>query len=236
MGSQRLQMLGSLLDRGRIATPRPGKRCIEMVLGMLELGGCRPKQGLNLRCGRRRRGTVSGVDATLQLADPIPARAYGQLRIALQPSREAVLVEIRVVEAVEVRRQSPQRPDEPELPGDAVAGETETHFAREFEPILRLPLDLAERISGGEAVRDQVDAGIRRVREVTGILRCLERAAQEGATDLQLLRPMGHVDCEDQVHAGAETVEPVLFDQIEAELSEAEPCLVIAEIGPENAA
>src|SRR6266446_5367076 len=46
MGSQRFQMLGSLLDRTGIATRRTGKRCVEMVLGMLELGGCRPKQRL----------------------------------------------------------------------------------------------------------------------------------------------------------------------------------------------
>ena len=54
---------------------------------------------------------------------------------------EAALVELRVIEGIEVRRQSPEHPDEPELPGDAVAGETEPHFAREFEPVLRLPLD-----------------------------------------------------------------------------------------------
>ena len=172
----------------------------------------------------------------MQLANPIPTSAYRQLGVALQPPGEAVLVEICVVEGIEVRRQSPHRPDELKLPGDAVAGETEAHFTREFESVLRLPLDLAERISGGETVRDQVDACIRRVREVAGILRCLEGAPQEGATDPQVLRPVGHVDGKDQVHAGAETVEPMLFHQVEPEPAEAKPGLVVPEVRPQHAA
>ena len=236
MSGQRFQVLGPLLGGGLIATRRPRERRVEMVLGMLELSGRGPEQRLDLRRSHDPRRRIAGVDASLQLANPIPTSAYRQLGIALQPPREDVLVEIRVVEGIEVRRQSPHRPDELKLPGDAVAGETEAHFTREFEPLLCLPLDLAERISGGETVRDQVDACIRRVREVAGILRCLEGAPQEGATDPQVLGPVGHVDGKDQVHAGAETVEPMLFHQVEPEPAEAKPGLVVPEVRPQHAA
>src|SRR5207237_8974063 len=101
---------------------------VEMVLGMLELSGREPEQRLDLRRSHDPRRRIAGVDASLQLANPIPASAYRQLGIALQPPREAVLVEIRVVEGIEVRRQSPHRPDELKLPGAAVERDAGVHF------------------------------------------------------------------------------------------------------------
>src|SRR6266850_1759009 len=130
---------------------------------------------------------------------------------------EAALVEIRVVEATKFRRQPTEHPDEPELPGDAIASETEPHLSREFEAVLGLSLDFTERISGSETVRDQVDAAVGCIRKVTGILGRVEGPPQEGATRRQGLRPVSDVHGEDQVDAGAEAVEPMLLDQLQAE-------------------
>src|SRR3954447_1457210 len=149
---------------------------------------------------------------------------------------EAALVELRVIERGEVRRQSPEHPDQSELPGDAVAGETKSHFPREFEPMLGLSLDVTERISGRDTVCDRVDAAIGRIRKVTGILRHLEGAPEEGARRPQGLSPVGDMDGEDQVDTSPETAEPMLLDQIQGEPAEAEPCLVFSEVRPQDAA
>ena len=122
-------MLGPLLGRGRIAARRPGKCPIEMVFGQLELGRHRPKQRRRFRCGRDGRCVVAGIDAGLQLADPIPRRGDGQPGIALQMLLEAALVELRIIEGAKVRRQPAQRPDEPELRGDEVADETKPRLS-----------------------------------------------------------------------------------------------------------
>ena len=99
---------------------------------------------------------VAGKEAGLQLADPVPALRRRQARVALQTLLEPALVELRVVEGAEVRRQSTKRPDQPELRGDDVDDETEPRLLRKFEPILGFALHLDERISRREKVRVQV--------------------------------------------------------------------------------
>src|SRR5260370_35469402 len=163
-------MLGSLLGRGDIAIRRSRKRSIEMVLSNLELRRRRPKPRCRLRCSRNRRRKVAGVDARLQLANPIPRGGKGQLGLALQTLLEAALVELRAIEGCKGRPQSTEHADEPELPRHTVADESERHLPYEFESILGLPLDFAERISGGEKIGDQVDAAIGYIRRVTGHL------------------------------------------------------------------
>ena len=92
---------------------------------------------------------------------------------------EARLVELRIVEGVKVRRQSTEHPDKPELPGDAIASETEPHFLREFESVFGLSFDFVERIAGCETICCQIDAAIGGIGKVAGILRRLEGAPQE---------------------------------------------------------
>ena len=77
---------------------------------------------------RRRRdggGVVAGEDAGLQLADPVQAGGDRQARLPSRCSLELLLVEPRVVEAAECRRQAAERPDELELCGDEADDETE---------------------------------------------------------------------------------------------------------------
>src|ERR1700722_4856651 len=146
-----------LFDRGHIATPRLRKRRVEMVLGQLELRRRRPKKRCSFRCSCNSRRVVAGINARLQLANPIPGRRKRQLGIAVEALLEAAaLIELCVTEGGKGRRQSPQHADKPELPGHTVADETERHLPYELESILGLLLGFNERISRGEKIRDQV--------------------------------------------------------------------------------
>src|SRR6202140_470126 len=149
---------------------------------------------------------------------------------------EAALVELRIIEGVEVRCKSTERPDESVLRGNEVADETEPHLPHEFECFLDLVRDFTERISGGEKIGIQVGAAIRCISKVSGVLRRVESAPQENPTGRQVLRPVRDVDGEDQVDAGAKAVKPALFDQIHAKPAEAEPCLVVSKVRTEDAA
>src|ERR1700730_7028830 len=158
-------MLGPFLGRGHSAMRRSRKRRIEMVLSNLELRRRRPKHRCSFRCSRNSRRVVAGVNARLQLANPIPRRGKGQLGFALEALLEAALVELRAIEGCKDRPQSTEHTDQPELPNHAVADESERHLPYEFESILGLPLGFTERISGGEKNGDQIDAAIGYIRK-----------------------------------------------------------------------
>src|SRR5258705_1991093 len=194
-------MLRPLLGRGHIATRRSRKRSVEMVLSQLELCRRRPKHRCSFRCSRNSRRVVASVNAGLQLANPIIGRGNGQLGFALQALLQAALVELRVIEGG-----STEHADEPELPGHAVADESERHLPYEFESILGLPLSFTEWISGGERIREQVDAALGYIRKITGLLRRLESPPQKAATYRQVLRPVDDVDGKNEVDTRSELV------------------------------
>src|SRR6202171_2567637 len=229
-------MLRPLLGRGRIETRRPTKCPVEMVFRQLYLCRHGPKQRRGFRCSRDSGCAVAGVNARLQLANPIAGRGDSQTGIIIQMLLEAALVELRIIEGVEVRCKSTERPDESVLRGNEVADETEPHLPHEFERVLDLVLDFTERISGGEKIRIQVGAAIGCISKVSGVLRRVESAPQKNAAGRQVLRPVRDVDGEDQVDAGTKAVKPALFDQIQAKPAEAEPCLVVSKVGTEDAA
>src|ERR1700694_5996394 len=174
-------MLRPLSGRGRIATRRPTKCPVEMVLRELYLCRHGPKQRCGFRCSRDRICAVAGVNARLQLENPIAGRGDSQTGIIFQMLLEAALVELRIIEGVEVRCKSTERPDESVLRGNEVADETEPHLRHEFERVLDLVLDFTERISGGEKIRIQIGAAIGRVSKVSGLLRRVESAPQKNA-------------------------------------------------------
>src|ERR1700682_3936202 len=117
-------MLGPLLGRGNVAIRRSRKRRVEMVLSQLELRRRRPKHRCSFRCSPHSRRVVAGVNARLQLANPIPRRGKGQLGLALQTLLEAALVELRAIEGCKGLLLSTEHADEPELPHHAVADES----------------------------------------------------------------------------------------------------------------
>src|SRR3984885_13481236 len=133
-----------------------------MVLGQLELRRRRPKKRCRFRCSCNSRRVVAGVNARLQLANPIPGRGKRQLGIALEALLEATLVELCVTEGGKGRRQPSEHADKPELPGHTVADETERHLPYEFESILGPLLGLPARISGAEKIRARASVPLRK--------------------------------------------------------------------------
>src|ERR1700730_4691785 len=229
-------MLAPLLGRGNLAIRRSRKRRVEMVFSQLELRRRRQEHRCSFRCSRNSRRVVAGVNARLQLANPIPRRGKGQLGFALEALLKAALVELGAIEGSKDRPLSAEHTDEPELPGHAVVDESERHLPYEFESILGLPVGLTERISGRQKIRDQVDAAIGYIRKITGFLRRLESLPQQAAAHRQVLRPVDDVDGKNEVDTRSEPVKSALFDQIEAEPAKAEPCLVVSEVHSKDAA
>src|ERR1700738_1571876 len=178
-------MLGPLLCRGRIAAHRPTKCPVEMVLRQLYLCRNGPKQRRGFRCSRDSRCAVAGVNVRLQLTNPIAGRGDSQTGIIIQMLLEAALVELRIIEGVEVRCKSTERPDESVLRGNEVTDETEPHLLHEFERVLDLVFDFTERISGGEKIGIQVGTAIGCISKVSGVLRRGESAPEENAAGWQ---------------------------------------------------
>src|SRR5882757_29418 len=118
-----------------------------MVFGHFKERGRRPEKLLRLRCCLDSGSIVVGVDARLQLADPIPAFGKRQTWITLQMIFKLVLVEPFIIEGAEFWRQAAQSPDQPELRGDNVDNETKPRLPREVESIFGFALRIAERIS-----------------------------------------------------------------------------------------
>jgi len=152
-----------------------------MVFRQLYLRRHGPKQRRGFRRSRDGRCAVAGVNARLQLADPIAGRGDYQTGITIQMLLEAALVEFRIIEAVEVRCQSTERPAQSVLRGNDVADEAEPHLPHEFERALDFVLDVSERIPGGEKIGIQVAAAIGRISKVPGALRRVESTPQEDA-------------------------------------------------------
>jgi hypothetical protein len=98
MSCDRLQSLLSLVLVSARAERRVRQGAEEMVFGNLEKRGRCPEQGFGFRCGIEGRGMIAGVETTLQLADPIPARGKGEKWISFQVLLEGFFFELSVVE------------------------------------------------------------------------------------------------------------------------------------------
>ena len=137
--------------------------------------------------------------------------------MALEPK----LVKLRVVEGAECRRQAPERPDQPELRGDAVNDEPEPRLLREGEAMLGFAFHLGQRIARHKKVRVQLVAAVGGVNEVADLVRRLECAAQQIAASPDMSRPWQNDIAEIHIDPGLETRQPASFDQVIAEPAEA---------------
>src|SRR5438128_9472193 len=113
----------------------------------------------------------------------------------------AKLVKLLIIKVTEIRGQSAERPNEPELCGDEIHGKTEPHLLRKRETTLGFALHLIERIARREKVRVQVGAAVRRKSEVTDLVRRLERATHQIAASPDVFRP--RQDDISKVHIGS---------------------------------
>src|SRR3954468_9407964 len=102
---------------------------------------------------------------------------------------ESTLIELPIVKVAECHRQSTEGPDQTELRGDDVDDETEPGLLRKLETTLGFTLRLNERVSRREKIRVQVNAAVRRKREVAYLVSGLERAPHQIASSPDMFRP-----------------------------------------------
>src|SRR5262245_40885736 len=98
------------------------------------------------------------------------------------------LLTLRIIQGAELPRQSPKRPDQPELGGDDVNDIREPHLLRKCETVLGFALRLGKRVAVREQVRVQLVAAIDRAREIADLVGGLERAARHLAASPDMSR------------------------------------------------
>ena len=86
---------------------------------------------------------------------------------------EGCFVEPVLTKRAEHRRQTPDSPDETELPYQDVSDQAEVHFLCEFESRFSLTLHIFEWGATGEKIRDETAVAIGSVRLVAGFQGCL---------------------------------------------------------------
>jgi len=96
-----------------------------------------------------------------------------------------------------------------------------------------LALNPRKRLAAGEKMGDQGAARNVRKAQVAGFLRCCKRGSHQRNPRAHVPCPGNHVR-EPQVDSGLEAEQPAVLDQIDAELSEAESRLIVAETGSQQ--
>src|SRR5882757_2375184 len=141
------------------------------------------------------------------------------------------LIKLLIVEAAEFRRQAAQRPDQPELGGNAVNDKPEPRLLRERKATLGFAFHLGKRVARREKVGVQFVAAVGGVSKVADLVRRLERAAHQIAASPNMFRPGQNDISEVHIDSGPETRQSAAFNQVIAELTEAVCRLVVAEAG-----
>src|SRR5260370_22425368 len=141
----------------------------------------------------------------------------------------AKVVRLLIIKVTEIRDQSGEGPNAPELCGDDVSGNTDADLLRKGETTLGFALPLMERIPRREKVRVQVAAAVPRKSEVTGLVRRLERATYQITASPDMFRPRQDHISEDTIGPGLEALQPALFHKVVAEPAESKSGLVVAE-------
>src|SRR6267154_3422086 len=131
------------------------------------------------------------------------------------------LIELRIVEAAECRRQAAQCTDQPELGGDAVNDKPEPRLLREREAMLGFAFRLGKRIARREKIRVQLVAAVGGVSEVADLDCRLEGAAHQITAGPDMSRPGHNAVSKLHIGPGLETRQSASFDQVIAELTEA---------------
>src|ERR1700704_546541 len=205
-----------------------------MVLRHLKERWRRPEKPSRLRCRLDCGRILLGEEASLQLADPIPAFRERQTWITLQVMFEPALVKLLIVEGAELWRQAAQCPDQPELRGDDVDDQPEPRLAREVEPILGFALHVTERISGREKIGVQVVAAVSRKGEVADLVCGVKRQTHQISAGSDVPRPRHDEISEGHVGTSLEAMQSAFVHQIVAEPAESESGPVVAEVRSED--
>jgi hypothetical protein len=98
---------------------------------------------------------------------------------------------------------------------------------------LGVALHVEESITGGEEVRIQVDARVRQAHEITSRGSSVDGAAEKISARPQMFGPR-NTNPESMIGAGLKPRQRPFFDQVESELAEPSPCLVVGKALPGN--
>ena len=99
-----------------------------------------------------------------------------------------------------------------------------------LEAVLGFALHVAEPVSGRKQVCNQVIAAISCKRQIAELVGRNEGAPQQALAGTDGLRPGNNAAPEDQVNARLEATQPALLREVQAELAEAKPFPVGAEM------
>src|SRR5271156_6085988 len=98
-----------------MATGGLGQRTVKVIFGFLKQRGYGPEQRLCFRCGFHGRRIVTRDTARLQFPYPVTTRNGRQALAARQIEFDATLIELRVVETPEFRREAAERSNKRKL-------------------------------------------------------------------------------------------------------------------------
>src|ERR1700721_198635 len=127
---------------------------------------------------------------------------------------DPTLIKLIIVEGAEFRRQTAQRPDQPELGGDGVNDKPEPRLLCEREAMFGFAFHLAKRIARREKVRVQFVAAVGGVSEIADLVCRLERAAHQLAASSDMFRPGQNDIPKVHIDPGSKTRQSASFDQV----------------------
>ena len=139
------------------------------------------------------------------------------------------LVELSIVEGAESPRQAAQRPDQPELRRHNVDQQREMRLLGELQAVLGLTLCLGKRIAAARRFDIQAGATESREGEVADCRARSRRRDERIAGMPEMLGPCQNEVSEGQIGPRLEAGQSTLFHQIDAEIAESKPRLIVAE-------
>jgi hypothetical protein len=157
--------------------------------------------------GRR---IVTGKEARLKLPYPVPTH-HEWWRLS---AFEFKFIEMPIVEATETRRKAAKIVDQRKLRRDDVNHGSETGFLGELQALLGFVLHVGKRIADRQKPVIQIDARIRRKREIADAIGGTKRSTVQVPLGAQMSGPRDDENNEIQVCPGLESLEPAPFYKV----------------------
>ncbi|WP_253261709.1 hypothetical protein [Ramlibacter montanisoli] len=221
------QVRCALVGRRRVAAGEVGEGAEEPVLH--RLGGAQVQRQQLPQPGDRQepRGMVAGEVACLQLGGPVHELHHpGPAGVTALHLR---LVEVRVVQAAEARRQPAQHARQCHVGAQQVGEGLELHRPPEHHAFLGLALDDGERVARGEPVGAHALGADRGVVQVAAVARIAEGDVDQVASGAVVPRPGHHHVAQEEVDHRTEAGQSAPVHQVAPELPEVMRAAVVAE-------
>ena len=119
-----------------------------------------------------------------------------------------------IVEATETRRKAAKIADQRKLRRDDVNDGPETGFLGKLQALLGFVLHVGKRIADRQKPVIQIEARIRRKREIADAIGGIKRSTVQVPLGAQMFGPRDDENNEIQVCPGLESLKPAPFDQV----------------------